>query len=294
MKRHGQATGVVYERRGQGDPLVLLHGTGGSRRVWDPVLPLLEREREVVTVDLPGFGESPPLSTAATNAAYADRLELVFRELGLDLPHVAGTSLGGHVALLLGARGAARSVVATSPTGFWTASEARYTRVFLKMLRLNGQLSRPLVPLLARSPVGRKVLLGTGAARAHEMPPEAVAEIVMSMLGGAAFQAVFRAANRERLGGAAATTAAAAAQRTPTATALDAIPVTIAWSQKDRYLPVRQASRARQALPHARHVVLDGCGHLATWDDPLLVAEVLLTGSALPPAPHGAEIAVTG
>jgi pimeloyl-ACP methyl ester carboxylesterase len=51
---------VAHERSGAGDPLLLVHGIGMSRVAWRPVLPLLREHRDVVAVDLPGHGESPP------------------------------------------------------------------------------------------------------------------------------------------------------------------------------------------------------------------------------------------
>jgi pimeloyl-ACP methyl ester carboxylesterase len=54
-------------------------------------------------------------------------------------------------------------------------------------------------------------------------------------------------------------------------------PVTIAWGEKDRLLLPRQASRARRALPQARHVTLFGCGHVPTYDEPELVARTIVS-----------------
>ena len=59
-----------------------------------------------------------------------------------------------------------------------------------------------------------------------------------------------------------------------------AVPVTIAWGAKDRLLLPRQARRAARAIPRARIVLLEGCGHVPTYDDPEQVARVLLEGSA--------------
>ena len=57
-------------------------------------------------------------------------------------------------------------------------------------------------------------------------------------------------------------------------------PVTVAWGEKDRLLIYsRQSARAQRLLPDARHVVLAGCGHVPTWDDPEQVARVLLDAS---------------
>ena len=52
-------------RQGAGEPLVLIHGLGGSIVVWKPVIDLLAAERDVVAIDLPGFGASPIRATAS-------------------------------------------------------------------------------------------------------------------------------------------------------------------------------------------------------------------------------------
>ena len=94
---------VAHSRAGSGEPLVLVHGLGGSRRIWAPVIDRLEAEREVIAVDLPGFGESAPLAdgTPPTAANLAGAVDELVGELGLERPHLAGNSLGGWVALEL-------------------------------------------------------------------------------------------------------------------------------------------------------------------------------------------------
>ena len=63
------------ERTGTGKPLVLVHGLGSSVRTWDPVLPLLQEQREVIAIDLPGFGGSAPLAGEVTIATLTDAVE---------------------------------------------------------------------------------------------------------------------------------------------------------------------------------------------------------------------------
>src|SRR5438046_4651630 len=98
-------------------PLLLIHGLGGSRSIWEPVIPLLEGEREVHAIDMPGFGEAPPLPkgqpASAANLARAIHEECMRN--GVERPHVAGNSLGGWVALEMGRFGWAASVTALSP-----------------------------------------------------------------------------------------------------------------------------------------------------------------------------------
>ena len=65
--------GLSYERRGRGEPLLLIHGAGSYRRAWDPMLDRLAVERDVIAVDLPGHGSqryiqrytNPPEDVAA-------------------------------------------------------------------------------------------------------------------------------------------------------------------------------------------------------------------------------------
>ena len=54
------------------------------------------------------------------------------------------------------------------------------------------------------------------------------------------------------------------------------VPVTIAWGEKDRLFPVRQAGRFAAAIPRARARVLPGVGHVPMSDDPDLVAATIL------------------
>lgn len=99
---------LAYDRTGQGEPLVLVHGLGHRRQAWNAVVPRLATERDVITVDLPAMGESPP-PAVDDYRTMADMLEKLFGELGIERPHVAGNSLGGLIALELAARGVVRS-----------------------------------------------------------------------------------------------------------------------------------------------------------------------------------------
>src|SRR2546426_12475059 len=98
-----KAIGVGFEHRGAGEPLLLIHGTGGSRGHWKPVVDLLALHRDLVLVDLPGHGESdpPPAGTPHTPIGYAQVLARLLDELGLDSAHAAGNSVRGWTALEL-------------------------------------------------------------------------------------------------------------------------------------------------------------------------------------------------
>ena len=167
--------GLAYQRVGTGVPLVLLHGIGHRRQAWDAVLPLLASHRELIPVDLPGHGESPPLAVDGRSVSGILIQEIVglLDELGLDRPHVAGCSLGGLLALEIAASGRAASVTALSPAGFWTSiGELRYAVAVNKAMQAAGQLIRPLGPALSRSTAGRALIYALIVAKPSRVRPE--------------------------------------------------------------------------------------------------------------------------
>ncbi|ALV37128.1 alpha/beta fold hydrolase [Streptomyces sp. CdTB01] len=263
--RGPQPVTVSYARVGSGAPLLLLHGIGHHRQAWDPVVDILATEREVITVDLPGFGASPGLpdglaydlaTTTAVFGAFCEALEL-------DRPHVAGNSLGGLLALELAREKLVRSVTALSPAGFWSDAERRYAfGVLLAMRRISQRLPLPLVERLSRSAAGRTMLTSTIYARPGRRSPDAVVAETLALAGATGFDATLRAGT--------------AVQFTDD---IPDLPVTVAWGTRDMLLVRRQGVRAKQIIPRARLVRLPGCGHCPMNDDPALVARVILDGS---------------
>lgn len=132
---------LTQHRGGSGPPLVLLHGLGLSWRWWRPVLGALERRHEVVALDLPGFGASPPLRDARpTPARLADAVERELDSLGLDAPALVGNSLGGWLALELARRGRAARVVAIAPSGLELPPERAYVIALNELMRLRARV----------------------------------------------------------------------------------------------------------------------------------------------------------
>jgi pimeloyl-ACP methyl ester carboxylesterase len=99
---------VRYQRRGQGPPILLLHGWGGSIESLAPVVNDLQRSYSVSAFDLPGFGHSslPPVPWGS--AEYAHLTLRVMDHCKLERPHLLGHSFGGQVSLRLAATHAER------------------------------------------------------------------------------------------------------------------------------------------------------------------------------------------
>ncbi len=94
------SAGIAYDRAGpRGDlPVVLLHAGVADRRMWDPLWPVLTAaERDVVRLDLRGFGESVGRPSGAL--CPVDDVADTLAELGIGRCHLVGASFGAGVAI---------------------------------------------------------------------------------------------------------------------------------------------------------------------------------------------------
>ncbi len=248
---------LSYERRGSGPVLVLLHTLGSDHTMWDPVVPLLEGERTVVAVDMPGFGGSAALDGGepVTPGRLAAAVVQALAADGIEHPHVAGNSLGGWVALETALAGAARSVTAIAPAGLWPRPLAPRR----DLARQTARAALPALNVLLRSDHLRRLAMAGTTAHPERVPPAAVEHLVRSYASAPGFADVNRAMRASRF------------ERLAEIT----VPVTLGWPEHDRLV-----SRPRDLPPTVRNVPLPGCGHLPTYDDPGAVARLLLEGSA--------------
>src|SRR5205085_10864669 len=125
---------LSHHREGRGEPVVLIHGVGSFWQAWKPVIDAMRGERDVIALDLPGFGGSPtlPIGVVPDARALADAVADFLNGLSVDQPVVGGNSLGGWVALELARRGRARAVVGVSPAGFAARFESKVARAQLR------------------------------------------------------------------------------------------------------------------------------------------------------------------
>ena len=93
--RHVEVDGsqIVYQRKGDGPPVVFLHGFFGDHRVWRRQFELAD-EYTVVAWDAPGCGGSSVPPPTFGMPEYADTLAKFIHALGLKRPHLVGNSFG--------------------------------------------------------------------------------------------------------------------------------------------------------------------------------------------------------
>jgi pimeloyl-ACP methyl ester carboxylesterase len=257
-------------RGGSGEPLVLIHGGGGTRRLWRTAIPLLEPHHEVMAVTLVGHFGGRPLPPGATPSVdtLADGVERDMDAAGWATAHVAGGSLGGWVALELGRRGRARSVVAIAPAGGWRKGSREVRRVawIYRALTAGSRRSAAHARLLASRPGLRRLGAWHHFAHPERMDPDDFAYMIAGAAGAESLPDGIRWA-----------------LEADGATGLEEIacPVLLAFPEHDRILPRRRyGERFVAEIPHAEAVDLPGVGHAAMVDDPELVASTILAFTA--------------
>lgn len=251
-----------HVRRGQGEPVVLIHGLGSWWRMWEPVIERIAAEREVIALDLPGFGESPPLppDTPPTAKALSEAVAAFIAEIGVDRPLLVGNSLGGWIALELAKRGIPRAVVANSPAGFWSTPEVLWLRAQFRIAGFSARRLPRLAERAAATPTGRRLTTRVFFGHPERAPAEDVAAGTRNLARSPGYYPTLAAISRERFTGGSEIK----------------VPVTIAWGRRDVLLFPWQARRALAQVPHARYVPLDEGGHVPPWDVPDELARLVL------------------
>jgi pimeloyl-ACP methyl ester carboxylesterase len=246
-----------HVRFGRGTPLLLVHGFASSWRSWSLVLDPLARQHEVIAVDLPGHGGSPPFVGETSIATLADALAAFIDEAGLRGAAAVGSSLGARIVLELARRGGVLDgVVALDPGGFWRNRRERdrfyvSTRLSLRLLRT----IEPLLPRLLASPTGRALLLARLSERPAALPTQLALEELRGYARAPSFRTLLhRLAYEEPAAGAPRGTIAS--------------PLVIGWGRSDRVCPPSQAELALAAFGDARLHWFEHCGHFPQWDAP--------------------------
>lgn len=244
---------VRYVRKGEGPPLVLLHGVASSIYSWSAVLGGLARRHDVVAIDLPGFGSSD--QPHDLSFARLPRVVLGVMD-ALDLPRasLAGSSLGGAVAVVVAAERPERveRLVLIDSAGFNLARSKRPALLRLVRSLPGAVLERlPIRRPLTRLGL-RQVFLDPGM-----VTEERVEEYAAPLLRPGSLRSLrsllsedFDEAGFESL-----------------LSRVEA-PTLILWGREDRWAPVADADRFGAAIRGSRTIVLKRCGHLPQEERP--------------------------
>lgn len=265
---------ISFSRQGAGEPVVLIHGIGHQRSAWFSVYDRLAEHHDVIAIDLPGFGQSPPPKRPDTYrmASWVEQLERFFDHLDIDRPHVVGNSLGGNLALELAARSTVTSCTAISPAGFSLPTGLAVAGAALLTMKASSHAPMPLIRIFAEKDALRKLSMSALYAHPERLTVEQAYSDTMNLRRSKGFWPCFIGGMRLNY------------------KTIPHVPTTVAWGDKDRLLLPSQGRRARRRLPEQRHVTLPDCGHVPMLDDPELITRVVRETVALAPASVGAPL----
>ena len=246
---------------GGGPAVVLVHGFGSSLYTWKDVLPRLAPTRDVIALDLPGFGASDrpaDLSFEELPAAVVGLMD----HLGVRRAALVGNSMGGAVVAVLAAERPERvsALVLVDAAGFNLEPRDQP-----EMVRL---VTSPLAPLLARLP-GKRLIVERALREVFYderlVTDERVSEYLDAARrpGGVASMRSLLLSLEGRAG------------HVRTRLAGVQAPTLVVWGREDRWIPLAHADLFAAAIPGARRVVLDACGHMPQAEKPGELADLL-------------------
>ena len=247
LEWHG--TRLHYAVGGDGPPLVLVHGLGGTVENWRAIAPALAADHRVIVPDLPGHGHSAPLPEARDVDALAAS---VLGVLGAEkLPGAVwiGHSLGGVVSLRAAVLRpeAVRGIVLAAAAGIGSASRAAEVTLAVLGVTRPGRLIAPFRHSWSRSRLGRRAAFGWwGVADPDALEPE----LAEAFLVGPAHHTDMRQAGRALL-------------VSDPRRELDRVtcPCLLLWGASDNWVKLQDGMEyARRLRAPLRSIA--GCGHL--------------------------------
>jgi pimeloyl-ACP methyl ester carboxylesterase len=254
-----------HTRTGQGKPLLLVHGLGGTCDSWKPISPALAQAREVIALDLPGHGQTREEIDSGTFDGLSRSLDEWLQREGLVGVDMAGSSMGARLVLEMARRGRAGAVVALNPGGFWHGWERTFFRTTIAASIRLVRAVRPALPVVSKNFAARTALMAQLSAKPWALDPELVTQELTSFANTRTFNALVK------------DLATGAMQR---GTLDTSAPVVVGWGRKDRLCLPRQAARAIAAFPHATLHWFGGSGHFPMWDQPQETVRVILDATA--------------
>lgn len=233
--------------RGEGSPLLLLHGWGTSQELFAPVLPALESGRTLILPDLPGFGETPAPPAAWSVHDYARWVIALLDRLGVTTCDVIGHSNGGRIAIALAAEHPARfaKVVLVDSSGIRHAPSLRQ-RLRVRTYKLLRAIERArIVPAWLRE---------RAAARANRRGSSDYRAASGAMRG-----TLVRLVNEDL---------------TPMLGRIKAS-VLLIWGAHDEDTPLSDARVMERLIPDAGLVVFENAGHYSYLEEPARFARIV-------------------
>jgi 3-oxoadipate enol-lactonase len=242
---------IAFEVSGDGEPVVLIHGLGGTSNTWTPLRAAFLRNR-CVTFDLPGSGRSARFEGPLSLDIFLEKTLLVMEKAGVARAHVVAHSMGTIVAQHLAARepGKVASLALFGPL----LAPPEQARIAIRARAAKAREKD-------MQPIAEALLLGSISVETRTKRPVAVAFVRESLM-------------RQYPEGYA-KSCEALADMQPADTARIGCPTLLVTGDEDAVAPPQTVRGMAEKIKGSKVEVLRGCGHWTPVEKPEACMELL-------------------
>jgi pimeloyl-ACP methyl ester carboxylesterase len=236
---------LVYWLGGEGQPLVLLHGSGDSAGGWAAVVSQIAGDYRLLVPDLAGHGDSEPAEGVLPLAVIVNGLEALLAEVALDKPVLAGNSMGAWLAMLYAHKHPERVDRVVAINGGAILAEPSEITLMPK----DREQARTVMAALRdpSSPPLPDEVLDAIVLRSGSGP---IARMMMDLPGMMGYLLDGRLSEIST-------------------------PVEMLWGESDGLMKVSYAEKMAAALPRSRITLIPKCGHIPISECPDRFVELL-------------------
>lgn len=240
--------------------MLLLHGWGVHSDLWDPILDGLERGRQLIVPDLPGFGATPAPDVPWSVHEYADWCFALLDRLGVETCDIVGHSNGGRIGIVMAAEHPERvgRMVLTASAGIRPRRTVRAAVRVRSYKALRAVERSSVVPATVRRSAGR---------RADQRGSADYRAVSGTMRG-----TLVRIVNEDLR------------NLLPTLR----MPVLLIWGDQDTETPIDDGRLMERLIPDFGLVVFEGAGHFAYLEQPVRFCRIVDVFLRDPPSEGGA------
>ncbi|MBF8252715.1 MAG: putative pimeloyl-ACP methyl ester carboxylesterase [Actinobacteria bacterium] len=244
-------------------PLVLIHGLGSAATTFKPILAELSKKFRVISVDLPGHGQSPYSKSQAMDPASlgAAIFETVKSEHGIEKFHVVGNSLGGWIALEMAASRPEQILTVTglAPAGLWLVPATGRLPSEARSYYLAKSL-KPFIKIGLKSKLLRKIGFARVSPKWQELSYETCFDASIAVVNCRSYFPTWDGMIGRRFD----------------AKIPESVHVTILFGDSDNTLPAEHSQERSLSPSHSMWLTIENCGHAPMWDHPDLVLKAVL------------------
>lgn len=243
--------------------LVLVHGLGSAGNIWKSLIPKLIEHFSVFAVDLPGHGiaglhEGEKVDPRSLASAI---VEEVSRSHNVTEMHVAGNSLGGWIALEMGAVAPdkVKSITALAPAGLWHQLPMGKVPPSFFDARLLAKISQHFMKLAYNLPPLKAIGYKKITHLWRELSFESCRDSVLAMANSKGYMPLWNGLRGKKFD----------------SIIPESVNVSIVFGDYDLTLPEEIAQEKNVAPDHSHWVVVDNCAHVIMWNYPDLTVDFI-------------------